>query len=63
MSLPVLALVSALSRGAAAAAVSTLQARVDAAAPGARLLVVAGVAIVLLVATYLAWRQSQRPTV
>ena len=43
MTLPVLALVSALSRGAAVAAVSTLQARVDAAAPGARLLVEAGV--------------------
>ncbi len=43
MTLPVLALVSALSRGAAVAAASALQARVDAAAPGARLVVAPGV--------------------
>ncbi|HTO77231.1 MAG TPA: nitrous oxide reductase family maturation protein NosD [Thermoanaerobaculia bacterium] len=43
MTLPALALVSALSRGAAVAAVSALQARVDAAAPGARLVVAPGV--------------------
>ena len=43
MSLPVLALVSALSRGAAVSAASTLQARVDSAAPGARIIVPPGV--------------------
>ncbi|HEY7112072.1 MAG TPA: nitrous oxide reductase family maturation protein NosD [Thermoanaerobaculia bacterium] len=43
MSLPLFALVAALSRGAAVSASSTLQARVDAAAPGVRLVIGPGI--------------------